>query len=65
MTGLEKVIEHFGTAARLARAVGVTRQAVNSWKHRGVPLDKAVVIERVTGGKFTMRDICPDAFKAA
>lgn len=65
MKGLEKAIKHFGSQSELARAVGISRQAVSKWRSEGVPLSQAIVIERVTNGRVTMKQLCPEAFKVA
>lgn len=53
----EKLIEHFGTAANMARALGVTRVAVALWGVEGIPPQRAIQIERATGGRFKAIDI--------
>lgn len=57
---LEAAIRYFGTAASLARAIGVTTQAIGNWRRRGfVPRASALEIELATDGQ------CPaDGFKA-
>lgn len=58
MSMFEQVVQHFGNKARLAEAIGVTRQAVNSWKNDGfIPAGSAVEIERITDGKFRAIDL--------
>ena len=53
MRSFEKVVEHFGSQANLARELGVTRQAITLWKVLGaIPPGNAVEIERITNGKF-------------
>jgi len=59
----KQIVQHFGTKAELARAVGVTRGAVHHWGEK-VPPHKAIVIERVTRKKFTRYQIRPDHFGA-
>jgi DNA-binding transcriptional regulator YdaS (Cro superfamily) len=60
MTGLALAIEKAGSKASLARALGVQRQLVNSWRHRGVPIIRAVEIERKLG--IPKELIRPDVF---
>lgn len=52
-----EIISHFGSHANLARALGVTRVAVTLWRTDGIPAQRAIQIERVTGGKFKAVDI--------
>jgi len=52
-----KIISHFGSHANLARALGVTRVAVSLWRTDGIPPQRAIQIERLTGGKFKAVDI--------
>lgn len=55
---LDELITHFGTQAKLARFVGVTRVAVVHWKRRGViPRGKAYEIEVKTNGLFKAKDL--------
>jgi hypothetical protein len=44
-------IKVFGTAAELARALGITRQSLTSWGDT-VPLARQYQIERLTGGRL-------------
>ena len=49
MTSFEKVVEHFGSQANLARELNVTRQAITLWKVSGfIPSGNAVEIERTS-----------------
>ena len=38
-----------GGAAKLAALVGVSPQAISNWKERGIPIDRCVAVERLTG----------------
>jgi DNA-binding transcriptional regulator YdaS (Cro superfamily) len=58
MRSFEKVVEHFGSQANLARELCVTRQAITLWKVLGaIPPGNAVEIERITNGKFKAVDL--------
>lgn len=61
-TALENAIEAFGGSRRLAEALDVVPMTVSQWKRRGVPAERAVEIERATGGKVTRYDLRPDLF---
>lgn len=61
MSEFELVVKAAGSQSQLARALNVTRQTVASWRHRGIPLQRAIEIERVLGvPKETIR---PDIFR--
>jgi hypothetical protein len=47
----ETVIKHFGSAARVARALGVSRQAVHKWPDL-IPELSALRLDRITEGKL-------------
>jgi DNA-binding transcriptional regulator YdaS (Cro superfamily) len=50
-----------GSQAQLAALLGITRGAVNAWKHAagGVPIERCVDIERATAGKVGRRELRP------
>lgn len=49
-------------AAKLARHLGVTPQAINEWKKgkRPVPAARCYQIEKATDGKVTRKDLRPN-----
>ncbi|MFB2830304.1 Cro/CI family transcriptional regulator [Aeromonas jandaei] len=47
------VLEYFGGPASVARALGITSQAVSQWGEV-VPFGRDSQIERVTGGRLTV-----------
>lgn len=51
------LIDYFGTKAKMARALKVSRGVVTFWATRGIPAHKAIMIEKVTGGVFKATDI--------
>ena len=58
MKYFEQVVTHFGSQAKLARALNVTRQAITLWKSADlIPPGNAVEIERLTDGKFKAVDL--------
>lgn len=57
---LQRAIEHAGGAAKLARELGVTVQAVTQWKR--APVRRAIAIEQAVGGKVTRAELCPEIF---
>lgn len=55
---LKPVIEHFGTQADLAFALGVSPVAVHFWvRHDALPPKRALQIERLSGGKFKANEL--------
>lgn len=59
-TALERAIEAVGTAAKLAQKVGVTAMAVSNWKVRGIPAERVLAIEKVSGVK--RHELRPDLY---
>lgn len=51
----DEALRYFGTQARMARAVGVSRAAILKWTD-GVPLLRQYQLERVTGGDLVADD---------
>ncbi|TEA71881.1 transcriptional regulator [Allopusillimonas ginsengisoli] len=56
---LEEAAQKYGSEAALARALGVSRGALNQWKKQGrnVPAEHAPEIERLTG--VPCERLCP------
>lgn len=46
----EELIEHYGSAAKVAEALGGTRQGVHRWKVIGIPIKKQIEAEVDSGG---------------
>ena len=59
---LDWAIELFGTEIELARALGVSAQAVCIWAtgRNRVPPKRAIQIQEITGGRVTVADLRPD-----
>lgn len=49
MSNIQPAIDKAGSQSALARALGVTRQVIQAWKIRGVPVARAVEIEHALG----------------
>lgn len=47
---LDQVLKHFASATALARALGITPNAVYQWKR--IPPRRALEIEKITHGLF-------------
>jgi DNA-binding transcriptional regulator YdaS (Cro superfamily) len=59
--GIAEALKSAGSAAGLARALGVTRQAIHKWQR--IPAERVRDVERVTGvPRETLR---PDLYEAA
>ena len=54
------VINHFGSKSAVARALGITPQAVSIWPER-VPELRAYQLEQLTGGQLKREPIRPDS----
>lgn len=61
-SALARAIEHGQGLSALARRIGVSRQAINNWRERGVPAERAVDIERALDGHVSRRELRPDIF---
>lgn len=59
---IQKAIDHFGSAASLARGLDVAPQMITQWKDgsRPIPAERALEIERATGGAVTCEELRPD-----
>ena len=57
MTEINKVIELFKNQSELAGKMGVTKAAISNWKKRGVPLNRALEIEKLTSGQIKASDL--------
>lgn len=55
-----------GSQAELARRVGVRPQMITNWMDgKRVTAERAVAIEKATGGKVTRQELRPDLFGEA
>jgi DNA-binding transcriptional regulator YdaS (Cro superfamily) len=54
---LQKAIDYYGNQRKLADALGLKPMAVTQWKKRGVPLRRALEIEKKTHGKIKFADL--------
>lgn len=62
-TDLTEVIKHFGNQAKIAKAIGITRQAVSKWNVRGIPTDMTLKLCELSGGKIKPSQIKPKLFE--
>ena len=51
----EIVIQHFGSAAGVARALGISRAAVSQWSEK-IPALRAFQLEQITNGVLRHTD---------
>lgn len=61
--GLHDFLEQRGAATRLAREIGITHSAVFQWLHKGVPAQRVLAVERITG--ISRHVLRPDIFGPA
>lgn len=52
---LNQLMKIFGSQSQVARALGASRQNVNQWKTRGIPLDVQLQAEELAVGKVKAR----------
>ncbi len=58
---LASLLDWVGSRKRLAKACGVTSQAVYEWVKRGrISASAAIIVERETAGLFTKENLRPD-----
>jgi DNA-binding transcriptional regulator YdaS (Cro superfamily) len=54
----KRLIEHFGSQAKLAKEMGVSRSAISHWITReSIPATHAIQIEIITVGEFRAVDL--------
>lgn len=58
---LEKAIVRIGSVSALARAIGVSPQAVSQWTI--VPVERLIAVEKATG--IPRQELRPDLYEAA
>jgi len=63
-TALKTAIRLAGGREKLASKLGVGRTATYHWDDNKIPAEHAAVIEVLTAGEVTMRQLRPDIFKA-
>lgn len=61
---IERAINILGLAG-LARALGVSPQAVHKWRSSRVPAERCAEVEKATAGAVTRYDLRPDVFGPA
>lgn len=62
MIKINKVTEHFGTAYKAAKAIGVTHQQYHFWQKQGfIPAGRGRQIERLTSGAVTANEVYIEA----
>lgn len=61
----KKLVAHFGSRPLAASALGVTPETIRLWLKRGIPLEKAIDVERKSKGIVTAEEILRDRKYAA
>lgn len=61
---IQKAIDYCGNASKLAKAAGVTPQAVLFWLRgdRQITAENALQVEQATNGHVTSQQLRPDVF---
>lgn len=66
MTAIETAIQKAGSQSALAKAIGVTPQAVQQWTRRGFPpAERVMAIVTAVDGVVSQHDLRPDVFGPA
>lgn len=55
----QEALAHFGTVAKLAKALGISTQAIYDWPEK-VPALRQFQIERITNGQLQAEDPVPN-----
>lgn len=58
---ISKVIAHFGTQGKTAKALGCSQTTIFKWLHGKMNITPlyAIKVEKLTNGKFKASDLCP------
>lgn len=59
---MDKVIKYFGSQTKTAAALGVEQGHLWYWINKGVPVKRAIQIEKATRGQITRKELRPDIF---
>lgn len=62
MKPIDRAIEAVGSAAELARRLGISKQAIHLWGLRAIPVGRVADVEKVTG--IPKAELRPDIFGA-
>lgn len=57
----DRLVTWAGSRNKLARAFGITHQALINWRNTGVPAKRVVEVEKVTG--IPREELRPDIFR--
>lgn len=61
MRPAQKLVEHYKTRGRTADALGVTRETIRLWLNHGIPLERALYVEKKSRGVVTAQEVLDDA----
>lgn len=62
VTALKAASAMVGGTDVLCRELKLSRQAVYKWRSTGIPVKRAVQIERLTEGRIKASELCPEVF---
>jgi len=60
---MEHVIDRLGGPSAVAKLLGLRSPSVTNWRHRGIPIERCVAIERATDGRVMRWDLRPDDWR--
>ena len=63
-TAAEVLVKHYGGRQETADALDVTRETIRLWLRDGIPLERAIDIERASKGLVTAERILREAKRA-
>jgi DNA-binding transcriptional regulator YdaS (Cro superfamily) len=59
---MDELIKYFGNQKNLAKFLGVKHGHIYYWIKNGIPIKRAIEIEKLTEGRFNRRYLCPHYF---
>jgi|14_taG_2_1085336.scaffolds.fasta_scaffold120376_2 DNA-binding transcriptional regulator YdaS (Cro superfamily) len=59
---MNELINYFGSQKALADFLGVKHGHIYYWLRNGLPIKRAIEIEKKTNGRFTRKFLCPHFF---
>lgn len=61
----KRLVEHFQGREKAAEAFDISGESIRLWRKKGIPLDRALEVERRTKGAITAEEILAEARQRA